>query len=354
MFKELKMQSLKKNLFVIIVFMFFGCLAIGTLWSAIRALLGGKQDLDELTADQIHDGMYVEGTVWGIYDGYAGTSEESNGRSKIISQEYIIPVGEAEYMGMVVTPEYFDQCDALLEETYEYLIGESDVITGQFRVKGTILSMDNESKRYFREALGYDDWSLEDRELALSYYLVVDQVGSEKMSTTLIFAAIGLVMWGVTLWVLISALSGRYQKDLKKYCAESGAQAKVEQFYRSTTPIHGMRISRDYILGAGAKTNFLLADNLLWAYTYVHETKRYGLFTVSKTVSVKLTPKEGKQEDYRVKNEDQAGEILEQIRKVLPWVIVGYSDELAKAYKIDRESMARAVEERKAQEGGLL
>lgn len=353
MFQELKMLSLKKNLIKIILFFALGCGMIAMQFSAVKTLLGGKKDLDELTADQIHDSMYVEATVWGIYDWYANTTENSNGIMKKVSQEYIIPVGEEEYMGMLVKSEYFDRCDALLEESWQYLDGEISEITGQFRVKGTILSMDDESWKYFREVLGYDDWSPADKELALPYYLVVDQFGDSDSVGLVICVALGLFMWGVALWLLIASLSGSFQKSLKKYCKEGGAQPRVEQFYQSTTPVCGLRVSRDYILGmADGSSSFLLSDSLLWAYTYIQKSTR-GFITVSKNVSVKFATKDGKQYYHNVKNEQQAGEVLEYIHKVLPWAVVGYSDELDRVYRNDRQSMINAVEERRAQENNI-
>lgn len=351
MFQELKMLSLKKNLLKIIIFFAIGCGVFAIQFSAVKTLFGGKKDLDELTADQIHDSMYVEATVWGIYDWYANTTETSNSVTKKVSQEYIIPVGEEEYMGMLVKPEYFDRCDALIEESWQYLDGEISEITGQFRVKGTILSMDDESWKYFRKVLGYDDWSPEERELALPYYLVVDQFGDSDTVGLVICVILGLVIWGITLWLLIASLSGSFQKSLKKYCKEGGAQSRVEQFYQSTTPVRGLRVSRDYILGMAedSSSTFLMSDSLLWAYTYIQKTKQ-GFITVSRNVSVKFATKDGNQYYHSVKNEDQAGEVLEHIHKVLPWAVVGYSDELDRVYRNDRQSMISAVEERRAQE----
>lgn len=354
MLKELKMLSLKKNLVRVIVFFAVGCVFIAMQITSFRTLIGGKKNLDELYADQIHDAMYVEGTVWGIYDQYAETTDYDGGRLTAISKEYIIPVGESEYMGMLVLPEYYDRCDALIDETWEYLEGEKDGIDGIFQVKGTILAMDNETLRYFHDALGYDDWSLEERELVLPYYLVVDQFGDSGIDELVICAAFCLFMWGLALWFLISAVSGSCQKGLKKYCQESGALTRVEQFYRNTTPIHGLRINRDYILGmADGKSHFLLSDNLIWAYTYIEKRTRYHFITVSKSVSVTFFDRNGAQYYHGVKNEDQAKEILEYIKRVLPWAIVGYSDELAYVYKSDRQGMIRTVDERRAQEGGL-
>lgn len=345
MFKELKMKALKTNLIGIILFFLFGFISIVGEWTTLRTMFNGKADLDELLDDQIHENMYVEGTVWGIYDAYAHTTEDS----KVINQEYVIPVGEYGYMGLLVKPEYFDRCDDLIEETWTYLYGETNEITGRFLVKGTILPMDSQSWKYFQQILEEDGWSAEEMEGALPYYLAVDQYGNLGTKEHVEYIIILLVTWGIAFGWLISTLTGSPLKNLKKYCAENGAEARVEQFYRSTTPLHDLRISGEYILGSGGKPCFLLSGDLLWAYTYIEKRKRYYVITVSTSVSVKLCTKDGKQYQHSVSSEEEAKEILEHIHTVLPWVITGYSDELAKTYRKDRQNMIQAVEERKLQ-----
>lgn len=169
---------------------------------------------------------------------------------------------------------------------------------------------------------------------------------SQNMSmyiASFVFLAAGL-------FLIILPLSGGSQKTLQKYCAQSGNLAKVEQFYRSTPPVYGVRISREYVLAAGAKTHFLLTSDLLWVYMNVSVLPPY----FKREIYIHFMPKDGKAEQYKVKNEKQANAILEYVQKTLPWIFVGSSKQLEKIYQSDRQSMIRAVEERKAKDKSVM
>ena len=151
---------------------------------------------------------------------------------------------------------------------------------------------------------------------------------------------IGLLFLCASAFFIIGSLSGLFQRTLKKYCEQSDNLKKVEQFYYSTDPVYGVRISKEYVLAAGVKTNFMPADDLLWVYMNTVTLPPY----FKKETYIYFMPKTGKPEQYKVKKEKQGGEILDYVHRTLPWVITGYSDELAKTYRNDRQSMIQAVE----------
>lgn len=355
MFHELKKKSLKSNLPMILILAVVGIVLIGIHASSLLLFFAGKDDLDVMTADEIHPGMYVEATVYGIYDYYASTTQTKNGVSSTISCEYIIPVGEAEYMGMVAPKSYISDCDDLMEESWDYLDGLTDVITGQFRVTGTIAEMDAESLKFYREYLidyaGYDELSEEEQAAFLPYYLKIDYIGEKESFQVAGLSLLGLLLIIIAVIMVIWAMTGGGQKALKKYCKENGAETKLEQFYQNTVPVYGLRISREFVLGtAGGSTLFLPAEDLLWAYTQVITHKR-GFITTGRTYSVILRTKKGKRFDHIVSSEENAKEVLNRIQQILPWVILGYSNELQKTYAKNRAELIRASEERRAETG---
>lgn len=149
-------------------------------------------------------------------------------------------------------------------------------------------------------------------------------------------------------FLMIGSLSGFFQRTLKKYCEQGDNLEKVEQFYYSTRPVCGVRVSKEYVLSAGLRTNFLLADNLLWVYMRTITLPPY----FKKETYIYFMPKEGKPEQYKVKKEKQGREILDYIHSTLPWVITDYSDRLEQLYKNDRQIMIDAVE--RAQGAGMF
>ncbi len=353
MFHELKMKSLKKNLLLIIVFFVVAAVFCGISVPDYLLLLKGPQNLDEMTADEIGNGLYVKGTISFIYGSYANTTKTQNGNSEVVSEEYVIPVGENSYMGLVTSGSDMEKSRTLLNESEMYMDDQSYEITGSFEVTGTIRTMDSESLRYYRDALGYDEMGSEDQALFLPYYLQAGKIGSGDFGSLIFFTILGVLFLVLAVVFLVRALSGSGQKMLKQYCgAHVGADEKLEQFYRTTEPVNGLRVNHNYLLGSTADGNaiFLTTDDLVWAYTHVTRTRMYGLITVGKTYVVALRTRDGKQHMHRVKNENQAKEVLERIHEEWPWVLIGYSDELDKAYSKDRSSVLKAVDERRGEQ----
>lgn len=149
-------------------------------------------------------------------------------------------------------------------------------------------------------------------------------------------------------FLIIGSLSGLFQKTLKKYCERGSNLEKVERFYYSTNPVYGVRVSKEYVLAAGLRTNFLLTDNLLWVYMRTIMLPPY----FKKEIYVYFMPKDGKPEQYKVKKEKQGREILDYVHRTLPWVIMDYSESLEQLYKNDRQTMIDAVE--RAQSAGMF
>ena len=129
MLQELKMKSLKGHAASIIIAL---ALAAGLLWGtgfgAFKAI-GGPKPLDSLDVSELK-GQYVEAEVYLIYDWYAYTerTNTSTNRSTVTEKEYIIPVGDAEYMGLAVDAGYISTADDLLDASYELLTGASDPV----------------------------------------------------------------------------------------------------------------------------------------------------------------------------------------------------------------------------------
>ena len=155
MLQELKMKSLKGHAASIIIAL---ALAAGLLWGtgfgAFKAI-GGPKPLDSLDVSELK-GQYVEAEVYLIYDWYAYTerTNTSTNRSTVTEKEYIIPVGDAEYMGLAVDAGYISTADDLLDASYELLTGASQTPGESFTVRGTILPMSGESLDFYHQVVG--------------------------------------------------------------------------------------------------------------------------------------------------------------------------------------------------------
>lgn len=183
--------------------------------------------------------------------------------------------------------------------------------------------------------------------LCLAMLVYNRRVGKSDGSDISIWAGVLLFLCSAA-FLIIGSLSGLFQKTLKKYCERGNNLEKVERFYYSTNPVYGVRVSKEYVLAAGLRTNFLLTDNLLWVYMRTITLPPY----FKKEIYVYFMPKNGKPEQYKVKKEKQGREILDYVHRTLPWVIMDYSESLEQLYKNDRQTMIDAVE--RAQGAGMF
>ena len=112
--KQLKKICMKKRLPAIII-LFIAAIALLVLWLPDLFLyMKGPAQLSDLTVDEL-SGAYVEAHIEGIYDWYAQDVETSGSSEKIVAREYLIPVGEYEYMSLYAPEKYLIPSDAAVD-----------------------------------------------------------------------------------------------------------------------------------------------------------------------------------------------------------------------------------------------
>ncbi len=344
MLKELKAKSLKKNLWLILMFLIIGLVFAAITLPSILTVLGGRQDLDNVDPETIHDQMYVDYTVCSILGWYAHTTKGSDE----VSKEYVVPVGGHFFIGLYADKKNLDKCETLQNEFEMYLDGDTDELSNTFRVTGTILKMDDESLRFYKEYVGYDNMSASEQAYFLPYYLKINYYGSFDLSSLIFFFVFAVFFIALALFFLIRVLSGYYQKSIRQYCARGESLERVESFYRGSTPKYGLRIGNDYLIGQDANgvTAFVPVRDLMWTYTHVLRHKLYGVITTGKSIALRFYTRDGKYCSHAVKNEGQAQELLQEIQRLFPWVMTGYSNDLEKAFRKNREDFVREIDQR--------
>ena len=345
MLQELKMKSLKGHAASIIIAL---ALAAGLLWGtgfgAFKAI-GGPKPLDSLDVSELK-GQYVEAEVYLIYDWYAYTerTNTSTNRSTVTEKEYIIPVGDAEYMGLAVDAGYISAADDLLDASYELLTGASQTPGESFTVRGTILPMSGESLDFYHQVVGYDDWTAEEQQMFLPLVLKADYLGSmEQSGTWLLTAGAGVALFAAV-WMLAGALTGRYQKRIRAYCkASESPEAMLEQletFYQSTEPVNGVRTGRWMMFETGGKTTVLDAENVAWAYMRTVQHRTNGIPT-GKTHGLVVRTRDKKMYEISMKKQDMVYETLDAVQRAMPHVVVGYTARLEQIYNTRLEDFVR-------------
>lgn len=352
MFQELKKKYLMKYLVVAVIMMAAGVGILALKASDIKVMLSPKADLFELYADEIVAPMRVEADIDFLVDYYAYTTENGVTTEK----EYFIPVGEAEYMGVVLDKSYLLQADCNMEATWDYMDGDETAYDDMetIHVTGTVLPLEGESRQFYDAYINDLGWTEEELEIFLPYVLKVGYIGESSTGQLVFFLVLGGIFLLMGIIWLILGLRGSYMKDIKKYCEQSGSpemtKARLEQFYAATREVCGMRISPEYFLSTrgGEKVLFAETREIIWAYLHVVRHS-VNLIPVAKTYSIMLEKADGKRIEVTMKNKKKAEAAMDHIAHVLPYVFLGFDDQIQAAYQNNRPAMIQAVEERRRQ-----
>lgn len=337
MLEELKRKSLKDRIVTILILIAVSVgLLFATDFGALKAVQGCKP-LEDLSVDELN-GQYVNTEVYFIYDWYAGTQSvnKSTNKKTITEKEYIIPIGENEFMGLLVEKKYLDQAEDLMKDSQKILEGKTQEFGESFYVKGTIMPMNEKSLGYYHDVIGYDEYEPEEQELFLPLVLKADYLGRTNQGLTWLLTAVALLSLIGALWMLIGSLTGWFQKDIRVFCQASGSpettMEQLEAFYHNTEPTNGIRMGQFLMFEHGGRDTVVNSSDIVWAYLRTVQHRTNGIPT-GKTYGVLLRTRNPKKSyEISMKNEDAARDTLNALHSVYPQMVLGYTPELEKLY----------------------
>lgn len=335
--KNLKMKSLKSMLPLTLLLLI---VSVILFWQALPPLfqvIKGPQDLYSVDYSGDIEGLYVSVDLPQIYDYYC---QEAYENGEVRSREYIID-GDPDYyfLGMRVMEKDMDQAETLLAACFDYWDGtgsEEAVYDAQYRVTGTIHAMPSDSLSFYHE---YIEAAAVDTDAFLPYYLEVNKIGSTDTAGMIIFLVLALLLLAGAVFFLIWPLSGRCQKNVRRYIASSpNAQAaleKVEAFLTHVPSVNGLQYNQDFICGqGGATTAFGETQKLVWAYQHTTTHKQYFI-TVRKSHALMLAFADGTRQSVSMKKDSFVKEHLQNLAFLCPRAIIGYSPELDAMFRKD-------------------
>lgn len=351
MFQELKKKYLIKHIVVSILMLIIGIAILAVKAGDIKVLLTPKADLRELKADEITTPMRVDADIEFLMDYYAYSTKNGT----VEEREYFIPVGEVEYMGVVLGKSNLSTAENNMNATWDYMegdIGALDQIE-TIHVTGTILPLTGEEAMYYNQYIDGLEWTEEEKEVFLPYVLKVGYIGESNKGEFVIILVIAAVCLLIGIIWLILGLNGNSMKSIRKYCEASGnpevMKERLERFYEMTPEVCGIRISPEFYLSAkGNRAIFGETKSIIWAYQHVVRHS-VNLIPVCKTYSIILANADGSRTEVTMKNKKKAEAALEHIANVLPYLFVGYDDQLNNAFNQNRQAMIEAVAERRSQ-----
>ena len=332
--KKLKTETLVQLLPLLIVF--FGlaifCLAMGI--SESSAVADGPTPLEEVDFSGDIDGLYVTGTIYYIYDCYCEETEDGI----VTRREYVIDADDYYYMALRADDEDMKAADALCDASYAYYLGEDDgtqLMAAQYEVTGVIEKIPSATLEFYHDYLEWDTMDEASRAAFLPYYLRVTDYEAEAgggIAISIIFFIVGAVF-------LVMALSGFYQRSVKKYIKESASpertREKVESFIANTPKVNGMRCNHEFISGNNMGVT-IFGETAKVAWVYLHTvTHRVFLIPIFKNYNIVFGFADGTRQSAEMKNKKVANANLEMLQQLCPKAVFGYSADLDKMFRKD-------------------
>lgn len=339
MFEELKKRTLKGTLVWSIILILAGLGLAG--WNAMDAFYAvtGCVDFKSLAPDEIKNQLVKFEMTENIGCYLEEYSENTKTHSRTTTHlYYVIATGSEEseerlFMSVKVPARYMKELDTMSEDFY------NGIETTPFTMYGKIKKLDSEEQRYFNRYWGSD---LSEEQLAavsLPYYIDYMVQPFTYVYLALFIAGVGLLIYGI--YRIASAASGSALKKLHKDIADAGyTEASIESDYRNAKSFDKKgtlkvgKLMTYYTNGSIPRA--IPNSKMMWAYqnTVTHRTNGVKTGTTYNVMIYdEITPKG---HTFAVANEAVAQDMLNHLYATLPWIVVGYSDDLKKLYNKDR------------------
>lgn len=315
------------------------------------------QDFNSLSASQIKEGMYVKGEILTPIDYYAYWTEDDETTSK----EFLVPVGEKEYMGLSCDGTTMDALDANMN-TYWQAVEKDDksLVDGlkPVQVEGVIQKIDGESLSFFQKFISQLQIKQEQKSLFLPYVIMEGRYGDVEISALVVQGIFVLILLLLSIYCIVGGVKRRNIKDLKKYCLEQGdleyGLFQMEQFYESGTPVQGLRLDdRFFLMVVGSAVYFAETSDIVWIYPNITKHSTNGIPT-GKTYAIRVKKRNGSELAIGVKNKKVMDEVMDYIGSRTPYVILGYDKEIESIYNRNRGEMIQEVDRRRQEYLGTI
>lgn len=345
MFQKLKRKYLTQMVLFAAIFAIIGLVFIVGGIDGVKIAFSKPVPLEDVDLDRIST-MKVTATIDYVMDYYSFSTEGS----ETVGKEYFIPVGEEEYMGLVLSGGNMYQADANMEATWAYLEGDMDAQDDiePFTITAVIKPLEGESLRFFHEYVdAIENMSESEKEIFLPYALTEN----ESVFTALLPVVFGLAFIAGAVICFVLGIKENNLKAVRKYCEATGnkemAEQKLEQLWATGAGTKEVKLSNDLLL-AVVGTKAFLADTKDIVWVYQHVTKHsVNFIPTGKTYAIKVCLANGRDLLIPMGGKKRADENIELIAGTIPYVLIGYDEQLSKAYIHDRASVIRAVEERR-------
>lgn len=237
------------------------------------------------------------------------------------------------YMAIRVPVKFEAQMEKLTEETYSEDAAEALHFVGDIR------RLSAEEQKYFREFFLDSDWTSAEYDEGTIPYVIeanaTNNVGGTVPFLLLILVSIAAVIWGVLR--IVKASRGGYLKKFRADYESAGyTESSVDSDYQhgilldKKDPLRFGRIFTYDISGAAPRA--IANDKISWVYQKTTTHRTNGIKTGTTYSLVISAEGLGKQFELATKNEAACQKLLNAFSELMPWVVAGYNDEIAKLF----------------------
>ena len=339
MLEKLRKKSIIKSLPLAIILLICGIGMVGIEFSAMKALIRGNVQFESLAPEEIGNDLVVDVTLRDNFGCYMEEYEENTKthRRRTTDLYYVIWTGDEDdedfrYMGIKVPASDESAMERMAEATYNYEISDPINYTG------AIIKMSSEEHKYFKEYFLESGFTEEEFEAnTLPYFINVGALTGGAAGTAVGIAVIGGVLILIAVIMVIVAVSGGGLKKLKKELTAAGlGEANLDLEYEGATLVNK---TNDFRIGKklsfyvqGSRAHILVNSKIIWAYqrTTTHRTNGIKTGTSYEIVFYDINKK---RTSIAVSSESNVQDALQHINNMMPWVVVGYQDEIFRLYQ---------------------
>lgn len=339
MFEKLKKKSVKSSLLTVILLVIFGLAACMFQFKNMVAALKGRSVFEELKPEEIKEGMVVDASITANFGAFMERYEKntSTGVKRTTALYYIIWTGtendsDFRYMGLRVPASWEDKMEDMADNTFENKYSEP------IEVSGTIKKMTSKELEYLTEYMMDYGYSKEDVEkMIIPYYIHEGSLGDTSAGVVYVIFGFGVVLiaWGVI--YLLMVMNGSKLKTIRKEIADEGyTEEQVDADWAAAAEVltkEALKIGQLFTyFSEGAKPHAIRNTRLVWAYMKTTTHRTNGIPTGT-TYEVIMFTKDKKEFSVSVADEAAARYVLDEMGKRIPWMLLGYDEELRKCFR---------------------
>lgn len=268
--KVLKKQTLKTLSPMIIIAAVLAVAFLAVSCTGIITMLSGPAPMSQLDPEAL-EGEYVSFDASEVIVAFATLSVSSDTDTQVLETYYLLPFGDGTYLAVMDAEEAnANVLDRAMEQSYEYYLGDLEMLTRLGTLEGTVTALDEDMNSYMVDCItnyslpGYDADSL--YSLIRPVQINVDKVGFLYADTAALLAVIGAVFLALLLLLLIPALAGAYQKKAQEIVYEDCTAEEAEEAFASAEVIERVHVGKYIWYPKGASTKVLKTSDLVWGY----------------------------------------------------------------------------------------